>query len=441
MNKRLVSIVKYEKPLESVRKAVELSQGLDHLPSRAKVFIKPNILFWTRAVTFPKWGFITTSRVVEDMVILLKERGVDDITVGEGMVIEPKDTETPAHAFETLGYGILKQRYGIKYLNIYERPFEKVDLGDGVKLNFNSDILNSDFVVDVPVMKCHTQTIVSLGIKNLKGMIDIPSRKKCHNMNPGKDLHYWVSKLADKMPPMFTLLDGIYTCERGPGFDGRMHRSNLLVASADLLSADMVGAKLLGYEPVQVPHLMHAANSRNRSLDFSDIEVVGENVEDAAKFHEYDNQYSETDKGIMPIPLAKAGIEGVYYRKYDLSLCTYCSGINGLMLAAIRYAWKGDPWDNVEVLTGKAMQPTPGMEKTILVGKCIYQAHKDNPDIKEMIAVKGCPPKPESVLKALHQSGIEADPSLFENVDKLPGFLMSRYEDKPEFEETFFQVK
>jgi uncharacterized protein (DUF362 family) len=441
MNKRLVSIVKYEKPLESVRKAVELSQGLDHLPSRAKVFIKPNIVFWTRAVTFPKWGFITTSRVVEDMIILLKERGVDDITVGEGMVIEPKDTETPAHAFETLGYGILKQRYGIKYLNIYERPFEKIDLGDGVKLNFNSDILNSDFVVDVPVMKCHTQTIVSLGIKNLKGMIDIPSRKKCHNMNPGKDLHFWVSKLADKMPPMFTLLDGIYTNERGPGFDGRMHRSNLLVASADLLSADMVGAKLLGYEPVQVPHLMHAAKNRNRSLDFSDIEVVGENVEDVAKFHEYDYQYSETDKGIMPIPLAKAGIEGVYYQKYDLSLCTYCTGINGLMLAAIRYAWKGDPWDKVEVLTGKVMQPTPGMEKTILVGKCIYQAHKDNPNIKEMIAVKGCPPKPKSLLKAFHQAGIEVDPSLFENVDKLPGFLMSRYEGKPEFEETFFQVQ
>jgi uncharacterized protein (DUF362 family) len=440
MNKRLVSIVKYEKPLDSVRKAVELSQGLNHLPSKATVFIKPNIVFWTRAVTFPKWGFITTSRVVEDMIILLKERGIDDITVGEGMVIEPKDTETPAHAFETLGYGILKQRYGIKYLNIYERPFEKIDLGDGVKLNFNSDILNSDFVVDVPVMKCHTQTIVSLGIKNLKGMIDIPSRKKCHNMNPGKDLHFWVSKLADKMPPMFTLLDGIYTNERGPGFDGRMHRSNLLVASADLLSADMVGAKVLGYNPAQVPHLVHAAKHRNRSLDFSDIEVVGENIEDVAKFHEYDYQYSETDKGIMPVPLAKQGIEGVYYRKYDLSLCTYCAGIYGLMLAAIRYAWKGDPWDKVEILTGKAMQPTPGMEKTILVGKCIYQAHKDNPVIKEMIAVKGCPPKPKSLLKAFHQSGIEADPSLFENVDKLPGFFMSRYEGKPEFEETFFQV-
>ena len=124
MNKRLVSIVKYEKPLDSVRKAVELSQGLDHLPSKAKVFIKPNIVFWTRAVTFPKWGVITTSRVVEDMIILLKERGIDDITIGEGTVLmDIKDTQTSAHAFQTLGYGILKQRYGIKYLNVFERPF------------------------------------------------------------------------------------------------------------------------------------------------------------------------------------------------------------------------------------------------------------------------------------------------------------------------------
>ena len=441
MDKKLVAIVRYEKPGESVRNAVELSKGLDHLPSKAKVFIKPNIVSWTRTVPFPKWGVITTSRVVEDMIIVLKERGIDDITIGEGMVLmDTKDTETPAHAFETLGYGALKQRYGIKYLNIFERPFTKIDLGDEVIINFNSDILNSDFVVDLPVMKCHSQTIVSLGIKNLKGMIDISSRKKCHNMNPGRDLHFWVSKLGDKMPPMFTLLDGIYTLERGPGYDGHVHRSNLLVASADLLSADMVGAKVLGYDPIQVPHLVHAAKTRKRSLDFSDIELIGENIEEVAKFHEYDSQYSETANGIIPIPLAKKGIEGVYYRKFDLSLCTYCFVLYGLILAAIRDAWKGEQWDKVEFLTGKAMKPTPGMKKTILLGKCIYQAHKDNPDIQEMIAIKGCPPKPKSIVKALHQAGIEADPFLFENMDRLPGYFMSRYEGKPEFEETFFQV-
>ena len=44
MNKNLVAVVRYEKPLESVRKAVELSHGLDHLNANAKVFIKPNMI-------------------------------------------------------------------------------------------------------------------------------------------------------------------------------------------------------------------------------------------------------------------------------------------------------------------------------------------------------------------------------------------------------------
>ncbi len=441
MSKSLVSVVRYEKPLESVRNAVELSHGLDHLPPKAKVFIKPNIVFWTRAVAFPKWGVITTSRVIEDMVVLLKERGIDDITVAEGMVVDPKDTETPAHAFESLGYGILKQRYGIKYLNVFERPFEKVDLGDGVKLSFNPDILNCDFVVNLPVMKTHGMAVVSLGIKNLKGMINIASRKECHRMTPENDLNFWIARLADKMPPMFTLLDGIYTSERGPGFHGRLHRSNLLVASANVLSADMVGAKVLGYETSQVPHLAHAAKKRKRPLDLCDIEIVGEAIENVAEYHEYDFQYSDTDEGCMPVPLAKQGIKGVFYRKYDMSLCTYCAGASGLMLGAVRSAWKGDPWDNVEILTGKAMQPTPGMKKTILLGKCMYQTHKNNADIQEMIPIKGCPPVPKSMLKALQQAGINADPSIFEHRDKLPGLFMKRYKDKPEYDETFFQVK
>jgi len=442
MSKYKVAVVKYEKPIESVRKAVELSGGLDAMPAGARVFIKPNIVFWTRAVAFPKWGVITTSRVVEDIIILLKERGIDDITIGEGTVtMNPKDSATPAHAFETLGYGVLKQKYGIKYINVFKRPFEKVNLGDGVELNFNSDILNSDFVVDLPVMKAHNQTVVSLGIKNLKGTIDIPSRKRCHTMMPGKDLHFWVAKLADRVPPMLTLQDGIYTNERGPGPDGRMHRSNLLVASSDVLAADLVGAKLLGHEAQNVPHLVHAARNRQRPHDLGDVEILGEDIEGLSKFHEHDFEYSETDDGIMPLPLAKQGLKGVFYRKYDLSMCTYCSAINGVMITAIRHAWKGEAWEEIEVLTGKSMQPTPGMKKTILLGKCMYQAHKDNPDIQELIAVKGCPPSPNSMLKALHKAGIDADAGLFENIDQLPGFFLSRYKDRPEFDESFFRVK
>jgi len=200
--KSLVSIARYEKPLESVRKAVELCRGLDRLPHKARVFIKPNIVFWTRETNFPKYGVITTSRVVEDMVVLLKECGVDDILIGEGTVLSDlKATVDQEHAFEALGYDVLQKRYGVKLVNIWKRPFKKVDLGDEVILKFNGDILESDFVVDLPVLKTHSMTVVSLGIKNLKGMIDIPSRKKCHNTDPKKDLHFMVARLADRMPP------------------------------------------------------------------------------------------------------------------------------------------------------------------------------------------------------------------------------------------------
>ena len=442
MPKSTVAIVRYEKPYESIRKAVDLCDGLAQLPPRAHVFIKPNIVFWTRAVQFPKWGVVTTSRAIEDMVKILKDHDVAKITIGEGVVMRnQKDIQTPAHAFETLGYNQLQKQYGVETINVFERPFKAVDLGDDIVLNFNQDVLESDFVVDIPAMKTHNQTVVSLGIKNLKGLIDVKSRQRCHNTDPVKDLHFYVARLADKLPPIFTLVDGIYSLERGPGFDGRMRRSNLLVASADILSADMVAAKILGYETDQVPHLSLAAQNRNRLADSSDIRIVGERLEAVTSFHEHEFQYTVNQNCSLPVPLAKQGLQGIHYRKFDSTLCTYCSGITGVVLNAIRYAWKGEPWDDVEILIGKIMSPTKGMKKTILLGKCMYQLHKNNPDIQEMIAIKGCPPKPENIIKALHQADIQADPALFEHIDQLPGFFMARYADKPEFEESFFRIE
>ena len=116
------------------------------------------------------------------------------------------------------------------------------------------------------------------------------------------------------------------------------------------------------------------------------------------------------------MPMEKMGIKGLSYPKYDLTICTYCSGLTGVILSAIALAWKGEPWDDVEVLTGKAMRPTPGKKKTILLGKCMYQANKDNSDIQKMLAVKGCRPSLKAVVKALHQAGIEVDPAIFEQI-------------------------
>ncbi len=439
MNKPRVAVVKYERPVESVRKAIELSHGLEHLHADSKVFIKPNIVTWSKNVAIPKFGVITTSRVVEDVVVYLKEHGIDDIAIGEGTVSDPKEKGLQEHAFETLGYGVLAKRYGVKTVSILEGPFQKVDLGDGLTLNFSAEVLNSDFLVNLPVLKTHAQTVVSLGMKNLKGTIDIESRKKCHNADTRKDLHYMIARIADPMPPMFTLIDGIFSLEYGPGYDGRARRSNILAASSDLLSADLAGARLLGYEALMAPHLLHAVKRGNRAPDLSDIDLQGERLEDIGAHHEYDIKYAEDGK--LSAFLAKAGIKGLSYPKFDSTMCTYCSGINGPIYAALAGAWDNTPWDEVEVLTGKMMKPTPGKKRTILLGKCIYNANKHNPDIFEMIPVKGCPPSPKAIVNAFHKAGIPIAYDAFESYrDRFIPYFRKRYEGKAEFDESFYTI-
>lgn len=443
MSKSKVSIVKYEEPLESVRKLIGLANLFDDIPKDAKIFIKPNIVYWNRFTNFPKWGVLTTSRVIEDVVVLLKERGINDITIGEGIVTgEVKDTETAADAFEKLGYNLLKERYGVKPINTFSRPFEKIDLGTGFNVNFSSDALAADVVINIPVLKTHAQAVVSLGFKNLKGLINNASRKKFHSDDPVKNLHHNVAQLPNKLEKVLTIIDGIYTLERGPVIDGKSHKNNILVASTDILSADMIGTRLLGIEPTNVPHLVQAAKDRNRPLDLSDVEVVGEKLEDLASHHEWDFIYNDT--GDLPLPLMRIGVEGLKYHKYDSTLCTSCSGINGILLMIIKSAWqsrKGKPFDNVEFLNGKLQEPTPGMNKTILIGQCQYNKNKDHPNIKEMIPIRGCPPSVEDIRHAFSQIGIELPSSMFQNMNKAAGFLMAKYKGRPEFEESFFQIK
>ena len=440
MEKPIVAIVKYEEPVSSVRKAVELSNGLDNLKPNARVFIKPNIVFWNKEFAIPKYGSITTTRVIEDMIILLKEKGIDDITIGEGTVInKPKVKGLQAHAFESLGYNELKKRYGIKTLNIFERPFEEVELGDGVKLNFNTDILNSDFVVDIPALKTHGQTIVSLGIKNLKGTIDINSRKKCHSTDPVKNLDFMVSKLDIPMPPMLTVIDGIYSLELGPGYDGKARRSNLLIVSTDALSADLAGARILGFEIGRVPHLNHVAKRRGRANDLSDVEIIGIDPDDVAAPYKIEYEYTEDQ---MPAYLARYGVTGIAWPNPGSSMCTYCTGFTSPIMTNLVSIWKGEDFGDVEVLTGKTLKPTPGKKKTILLGKCIWEAHKDNPDINEMYAVKGCPPSEKGIIKAFNQAGIPVTEDLFTVYDNtIVPILSKRYKKNPEdFSESFYKA-
>ncbi len=433
-----VSIVRFKEKEESVAQALFMAKGESFFKGKNRVFVKPNIVFWTDRVKFPKWGVITTSRVVEETVKWLKDLGVKEICIGEGSVqYNPRDKGFQYRSFKGLGYDRLVERYGVKLVSVLEGPFKSVEVIQGLSLRYNKFAMECDAIMDLPVLKTHAQTIVSLGIKNLKGLIDISSRKKCHSPDMERDLNSIIACLADHIPPVFVLIDGIYSLERGPSFDGKPHRTDLLIASPDVISGDKVGSYLLGYEPEKIPHIRHACENHHRPLDLSDVEIIGEDINLHRREYQYDFEY--TEDGTMPLPFKKMGIEGISYPKYDLTLCTYCSGLNGAILSAIAMAWKGKKWDDIEVLTGKIKEPT-GKKITILIGQCMYKKHKDNPRIANPIFVKGCPPSPSEINRALQQAGIDVDPSILENFESLPGLLMKRYEGKKEFDESFYLI-
>jgi uncharacterized protein (DUF362 family) len=89
-----VAVVKYEKPSESLKQAIDEAGGLGEISTDSKVFIKPNLVTWHEGVDFPKYGVITTARLIEDIVIILNEHGVRDITLVEGVTEREKNCDS-----------------------------------------------------------------------------------------------------------------------------------------------------------------------------------------------------------------------------------------------------------------------------------------------------------------------------------------------------------
>ena len=439
MDRPKVSIFKYQRHTGSVRKAVAAANALAHLPKHAKVVIKPNIVVWLDG-PYPKWGVVTTSAVVEESVILLKEQGINDITIVEGSLqMTPGSTGMGQRAFNGLGYQKLKDRYGVKLVDVWESGFEKVDIGDGLHLKVNSDLLASDFLLNLPVLKTHAQVKVSLGIKNLKGFLNVSSRKKCHSADHEQDLEFMISRLPALLPPSATIIDGIYTIERGPSFDGKPRKTDLVIASADPLAADMVGGALLGHNPAEIPYLVRTAADRDMAADLSQCDIVGESLEDHASFHHFTFPYNEDNT--LPLTMEKMGIKGLKFHKYDSTLCTYCSPLIGMLLTLIGMSYKGDPYDNVEFLTGKRLVPSPDIKTSILVGQCMCARNKHHSGPQKIVEIPGCPPDSKAAARALKELGIDIDPAFLTNFEMAGAFFMERFKNKPEFDESFYTIE
>lgn len=427
----VVAIVRFEDAYRSLRRALELCDGLANLKKNDKILLKPNLVSWDFELPFPPFGVVTTSAIVAALVKILKEEGYEHIAIGEGSLMNPKPMGR--QIFKALGYEKLTERYGVELIDFNEGKFIEVDFGP-FKFSVAQRALEADKIINLPVLKTHNQCKVSLGIKNLKGTISRRSKTHCH----GKDweLDHTFPLLAEKLPVALTIIDGIFVLEKGPGPTGKAYRKDLIIASTDILACDIVGAEIMGYNAGEIEHLRYFAQRNGRSTDLKDIVIRGEDIANHRQFIDYDWEWQEGDLG--PAGFAKRGITGLAIRKYDSSLCTGCSGMYNPMLIMFMSAFQGKPFPNVEVITGKRQLAAPGFDYTVLFGKCVCDLNKNNPHIKKAIPLKGCPPSIKDLEKALREIGIHCNYQEYVNYRH---YIFNRYKKEHGFDLDLYSIK
>lgn len=414
----------------SLKQAIDLCHGFAGLKPSDRIMIKPNLVAWDDRFPIAPFGVYTTTRLVEDMIILLKEFGCTRIAVGEGSVVMKKGMGTMA-AYEGLGYTVLSKKYGVELVDLNESKAEVFTYEEGMELHIAREAVEQDFFINFPVLKTHGQTKVSLGLKNLKGCLKLKSKRHCHN--PDSHLEYAFSFIADFVKPALTIVDGIYALEKGALHFGNAYRKDIIVASTDTLAADLCAAHTIGYSGDDIDHFQHYAKRHGKSCHLADYTCVGEPLDAHVTPLKWDWSWTKDNTG--PGAFAKMGITGTALPKYDETLCSGCSPVANLTNILVMSAFKGQPLPSVEILNGKKMLARPGYDKTVLLGNCMIKANKENENIKEAVKVKGCPPSQEDVVAGLTSVGLDVKPAAYEGYMKQQS---EKYEGKDGYDKGLF---
>lgn len=157
-----------------------------------------------------------------------------------------------------------------------------MDIENGVvfnKINTWELVRDCDAIITVPVMKTHDQTEVTLGMKNLKGLLIDTQKKDFHKKGLIEGVVDWCLHLK----PCLEIIDGTYGQQGlGPIF-GETKKMDLIVGSKDLVACEAVTSKIMGYEPKEVmDHQRRLQSAASVRWDLSKIEVIGEKVENVA---------------------------------------------------------------------------------------------------------------------------------------------------------------
>ena len=211
-----------------VRAAVDAAGGIDSfIKTGDRVCIKPNISFAANV----DCGATTSPDIVRQVVQLCLDAGASKIIVLDHTIANAELCVAKSRIEEA----IIDKKVSLLTLT-KERQFSDIDVPQGTELQtikVAKAIQSSDKLINLPTAKSHSATGVSLGIKNLMGLIW--DRGHLHRRN----LDAAIAELATVIKPDLTIIDATRALTTGgPGGPGKTVALNTVVAGTDVVAVD-----------------------------------------------------------------------------------------------------------------------------------------------------------------------------------------------------------
>lgn len=350
---------------EALRNAFDLIDLRDELSVVSSAVIKPNVCWeedW-------KTGGTTCPQLVEALVSILREIGVERVTLAEGSMVGVNTIDS----LTKVGFADLAKNLNLEIVDLNEDETVKMDVPDHhvfEKIEIARTIVDSEYFINMPVMKTHINTLVTLSMKNLKGTIPQKWKKRLHYMG----LDGGIADLASAISPDLIVMDGLVGQEGMGPLTGTPAHAKVLMISRDQFAIDVAATMAMGFDPSEVKHLSMYAAQHGVDINLFRPVLVGSSLSDLNL---------EFEKPHYALEGAYEGVEILWGDP--------CSGCAGALSVALERMEKAGELDDIRrgggmtIALGKHANPQEN-DRLILVGRC---QHKNR---NMGIFIPGCPP-------------------------------------------------
>jgi len=250
-------------PEQLLQEALKELGGMGKFISKGDVVVvKPNI-GWAKT---PEFAATTNPDLIGAIVKECYEAGAKSVQVFD------HTCNAWNRCYKYSGIEEKAEKNGAKISQTYKHKFKNLSIkGELIKeWPIYTDYIEADKIINVPIAKHHSLDRVTLGLKNLMGVMG-GNRGSIHNK--------FGQKLADinsKLLPTLTIIDAyrILTAN-GPTGGNLAHvkQPKTLVASSCTVSADFVSLDLFGHKLEDVQHIKVAAERGLNKFDLSSLSV------------------------------------------------------------------------------------------------------------------------------------------------------------------------